>query len=350
MNPWTKAELEKAWVMVHFTHADSCKERYSFRAERVKTFPKGSTMRDQVHASAWNIHLWKLVICTPNGMRWSTTPNHLVNAILDSEEVIRIDDTSPSYWLCLVRRSESLGSPFTVELISPSVRRLLLTQLWKWKVKDHIDMVVRFARIPGGAGWSGVMFESLQQHLFSNKICVVAEQMFRTGSARSCWQPAFGDFSASPLLRKAREAVQPITITLDIRPWRCEYISMVNGLQYKKISTMSRSLRTRSQSIPSSSMLEISTSFSLRVVQNAVWTLVLWTGLPSSPVSRLQKSVLDICYSQLSSWIQVSALLWWLLRKPYNICRTDWPLKFDSDFSTVDEIISQAALPVTHLL
>ena len=69
MNPWTKAELEKAWVMVHFTHADSCKERYSFRAERVKTFPKGSTMRDQVHASAWNIHLWKLVICTPNGMR-----------------------------------------------------------------------------------------------------------------------------------------------------------------------------------------------------------------------------------------------------------------------------------------
>lgn len=275
----------------------------------------------------------------------------MVNAILDSEEVIRIDDISPSYWLCLVRRSESLGSPFTVELISPSVRRLLLTQLWKWKVIDHIDMVVRFARISGGAGWSGVMSESLQQHLFSNKICVVAEQMFRTGSARSCWQPAFGDFSASPLLRKAREAVQPITITLDIRMLALrvyqhgERLTIQENIYYVPLSKNEVAIDSFIVHAGNLYLFQFASGAERSVNLGLVDRLAQFSGLPAAENQYL----IFVIPNSRPEFKCPHSYDGFLGSHTTFVGRID-PLKFDSDFSTVDKIISQAALPVTHLL
>ena len=84
-------------------------------------------------------------------------------------------------------------------------------------------MIKRFSRIPGAGGMTGVLFESEYQHRFVKKIDIVAAPMFRTNNPRSRWHAAFGDFSASPMLRKAREEVlsavpPPVPISLSISP------------------------------------------------------------------------------------------------------------------------------------
>ena len=150
------------------------------------------------------------------------TPQHLVAALLDEkDQLLRIGDIS--HRLCVVRRSNLETSPFIVEPISAFIRHRLLTQLWEWKEQDRIDMIERFSRIPGAGGVRGVLFESLYQYRFAKKILLVAAPMFRTNNARSRWHAAFGDFSAFPMLRKAREKAlsavpPPMRISLSVLP------------------------------------------------------------------------------------------------------------------------------------
>lgn len=144
------------------------------------------------------------------------TSERFVTELLDEKsEQLRINTIS--HRLCVVRRGKSKGS-FVVEPISATIRRRLLSQIWKWKKKDRIDMIRRFSRVPGAGGVVGVLFESLNQHNFSEQIDFVATPMFRTKNPRSRWHAMLGDFSASPLLRRAQEEAPPITIALSISP------------------------------------------------------------------------------------------------------------------------------------
>lgn len=68
---------------------------------------------------------------------------------------------------------------------------------------------------------TGVLFESEFQHRFAQIIDIVAVPMFRTNNSRSRWHAAFGDFSASPMLHKARDDMSSATlppISLSISP------------------------------------------------------------------------------------------------------------------------------------
>lgn len=154
------------------------------------------------------------------GIKWDTT-QHMVAALLDEKEHLRIGEIS--HRLCVVRRSDSKDSPYTIAPISPHIRHRLLSQLWQWEDTDRRDMIKRFHRIPGVGGMIGILFESEYQHRFVKKIDIVAEPMFRTNNPRSRWHAAFGNFSTSPMLYKAREEVlsaipPPVSISLSISP------------------------------------------------------------------------------------------------------------------------------------
>lgn len=143
------------------------------------------------------------------------TPQHLVTALINDKQRLRIR--------CVVRRSDSKTSSFTVEPISPFVRQRLPTQIWKWKTEDRLAMIQQFSRVPGTGGMTGLLFESHHHHRFIEKIDIVAAPMFRTRNLRSRWHAAFGDFSASPTLRKAQEEAMntlppPTPIHLSISP------------------------------------------------------------------------------------------------------------------------------------
>jgi hypothetical protein len=155
------------------------------------------------------------------GIKWDTTQRVIAALLNENEQRLRIGDIS--HQLCVVRRSDSETSPFTVEPISAFVRHRLLAQLWRWKEQDRVDMIERFSRIPGAGGMTGILFESQYQHRFAEKIGIAAAPMFRTSNPRSRWHAAFGDFSASPMLHKAREEASsavppPVPISLSISP------------------------------------------------------------------------------------------------------------------------------------
>jgi hypothetical protein len=154
-------------------------------------------------------------------IKWDTA-QRLVAALLDeNHERLRISDIS--HQICVVRRSASGPLPFTVEPISAFIRHRLLAQVWEWTEQDRVAMIERFSRVPGAGGMTGVLFESHHQHRFAKEINIIAAPMFRTTNPRSRWHAAFGDFSASSILQKARDDASstvppPIHISLSISP------------------------------------------------------------------------------------------------------------------------------------
>lgn len=105
----------------------------------------------------------------------------------------------------MVCRSDSRQvTAFSVEPISPFVRRQFLNKLRKWTEDDRLAMLIRFSRIPSADGIVGVLFEAHHQYQFEFYIHIVANLMFRTSDKRSRWHAPFGDFSDTPQLEKAR--------------------------------------------------------------------------------------------------------------------------------------------------
>ena len=167
-----------------------------------------------------SLEITRLYANRDSGIKWDT-PQRMIDALLDDKERLRIGEIS--HWLCVVRRVNSGDCQYTVEPISTIVRHRLLSQLWRWEETDRLGMIKRFSRIPGAHGMVGVLFESEHQHRFVKKIDIVAAPMFRSKNPRSRWHAAFGDFSASPMLHKAREEVSsavppPVPISLSISP------------------------------------------------------------------------------------------------------------------------------------
>jgi len=210
MNPWTRAELEKAAVLYPERTSIDISERFD---------NAGPSARLCLAFSSSNIK--QFYISRDIGINFDTTQG-LVATLLDEKgQRLRIGEIS--HKLCVIRRSDSETGPFVVGPISPFIRDRLITQLWKWREQDRIEMIQRFTRVPGAGGMTGVLFESQYQHRFAEKIDIAAAPMFRTSNPRSRWHAAFGDFSAFPKLHKAREDVSstvppPVPISLSISP------------------------------------------------------------------------------------------------------------------------------------
>ena len=151
-----------------------------------------------------SLQITRFYAARDTGIKWDTT-QRMIAAFLDEKGHLRIDELS--HRLCVVRRSNSGTWPYTVEPISAVIRRRLLSQLWQCEKTDRFDMIK--------------LFESEFQHRFVKKIDIVTAPMFRTNNPRSRWHAAFGDFSASPMLHKAREEVSsavPPPVSLSISP------------------------------------------------------------------------------------------------------------------------------------
>ncbi|PVF98988.1 hypothetical protein CPB86DRAFT_796921 [Serendipita vermifera] len=210
MNPWTMAELEKAAVLYPDRTYEEISERFGNAGPSARLCLGYTSEQISAFYVAWDAEL-----------EWDT-PQGLLSTLVDNKDgLLRIGDISQR--LCVIRRSSSRIWKYTVEPISASIRRRILSQLWKWKEQDRIAMIERLSGVPGIGGMKGVLFESQYQHRFAKKIEIVAAPMFRTSDPRSRWHAAFGDFSASPMLHKAREGASntvpsPIPISLSISP------------------------------------------------------------------------------------------------------------------------------------
>jgi len=210
MNPWTRTELEKAAKLFPKRKSEDISERFD---------NAGPSAR---HCLAFSsLEITEFYANRDTKVKWDTTQRTVAALLGDEEEHLGIGEIS--HRLCVVRRSDSEPSSYTIEPISAYVRHRLLSQLWLWEETDRLDMIKRFSRIPGAGGMTGVLFESEYQHRFVKKIDIVATPMFRTNNPRSRWHAAFGDFSASPMLRKAQDEVSSVIlppVSLSISPLR----------------------------------------------------------------------------------------------------------------------------------
>ncbi|KAF8797681.1 hypothetical protein BYT27DRAFT_7125029 [Phlegmacium glaucopus] len=198
MNPWTKAELEKAATLYLGCKLEDISERLDNAGPSARLCLR--------YSQAQILDFYANRDASIN----FDTSRYMVTAFFNQDQQLRIGDVS--HRLCVVRRSDSGSVPFILEPISAFIRHRLLTQLWYWEEQDRADMVKQFSRVPGTGGMIGLLFESHYQHEFAKKIDIFVTPMFRTADSRSRWHATFGDFSAAPMLYKACQEALSSTV------------------------------------------------------------------------------------------------------------------------------------------